>query len=262
MPEAPPVSVAIITLNEADRLAECVESVRFADEIIVIDSGSRDGTVAIARQLGCTVHEHPFESFSRQKQYAVDRCSHEWVLLVDADERVPESTANGIKHHLSETSDEIAAFGFLRRNHLHGRWIRHCGWWPDKVVRLVRRHRGAFSPNTVHERWMAQGHVAQLSLHIDHYSFRDYAEMIEKLQHYSTLAAQEMASRKKKVGCWSPLLHGGWMFFSIYILKLGFLCGFDGLIISLLNAGGSFMKYAKYWELVHHRTPASEERRG
>lgn len=259
MLDAPHISVAIITFNEADRLAECVKSARFANEIVVVDSGSHDGTRETARSLGCTVYEHPFAGFARQKQYAVDRCSHEWVLLLDADERLPASTANDIKRLVSEANDDIAAFSFLRRNHLHGRWIRHCGWWPDKVVRLVRRHRGAFSPNTVHERWIANGRVEQLPLGIDHFSFRNYAEMIEKLQHYSTLAAQEMASRKAKVHCWSPLLHGGWMFFSTYLLKMGFLCGLDGLIISLLNAGGSFMKYAKCWEIIHHGSPAAEE---
>jgi (heptosyl)LPS beta-1,4-glucosyltransferase len=259
MSQAAQISVAIITLNEADRIAECVKSVRFADEIVVVDSGSVDGTQETARALGCKVYAHPFAGFSRQKQYAVDRCSHDWVLILDADERLPAITATQITQSLSGVNEEIAAFSLLRRNYLHGRWIRHCGWWPDKVVRLVRRDRGAFSPHTVHERWITDGRIEQLSLHMDHFSFRSYAEMIEKLQHYSTLAAQEMASLKVNVHFWSPLLHGAWMFFTVYVLKLGFLCGFDGLIISLLNAGGSFMKYAKCWEMIHHGMPALEK---
>ncbi len=251
-----PLSVAIITMNEADRLTACVASVHFADDIVVVDSGSSDGTRDIARSLGCAVFEHPFSGFARQKQYAVDQCRHDWVLLLDADERLPPPAAEGIRRELADARADVAAFSFLRRNYLHGRWIRHCGWWPDSVVRLVRRQRGAFSETTVHERWIADGPVAPLPYYIDHYSFRDYAEMMAKLQHYSSLAAREMMARKEKVNCWSPLLHGGWTFFSVYFLKLGFLCGLDGLIISLLNAGGSFMKYAKYWEMIHYSTVA------
>jgi (heptosyl)LPS beta-1,4-glucosyltransferase len=261
MHDAPPVSVAIITFNEADRLAECVKSAFFADEIVVVDSGSSDGTREIARALGCKVYEHPFCGFASQKQYAVDRCCHDWVLILDADERLPAPTANEIKYRISAASEDVAAFGFLRRNYLHRRWIRHCGWWPDKVVRLVRRSRGAFNLKTVHERWLARGRVEQLPLYFDHYSFRNYAEMIEKLQLYSTLAAQEMASGKVKIYPWSPLFHGGWTFFYTYVLKLGFLCGFDGAIIALLNAGGSFMKYAKCWEIIHHEATAAKEDR-
>ena len=258
MSDSAQMSIAIITLNEAERIAECVESVRFADEIVVVDSGSVDGTPKIARALGCKVYEHPFAGFSHQKQYAVDRCNHDWVLILDADERLPAKTTTAIQDRISAAGEHVAAFGLLRKNYLHGRWIRHCGWWPDKVVRLVRRDRGAFSPNTVHERWVTDGHIEQLSLHIDHFSFRSYAEMIEKLQHYSTLAAQEMASRETNIHWWSPILHGAWMFFSVYLLKLGFICGFDGLMISLLNAGGSFMKYAKCREIISQHGPALE----
>jgi len=253
MKETPAVSVAIITLNEADRLAACIESVAFADDIVVVDSGSRDGTPDIAATLGCRVYHRGFDGFAAQKQFAVDCCRHDWVLILDADERLPVSSAEQIKPRLASAGQDIVAFGVLRRNYLHGRWIRRCGWWPDRVVRLVRRQRGAFSDSKVHERWIADGRVVQLSLCIDHYSFRDYAEMLEKLQRYSTLGAEEMAIGGKTVAPWSPLLHGGWTFFSNYFLKLGFLSGFDGLIISLLNAGGSLMKYAKCREIVCHR---------
>ncbi|WP_319408671.1 glycosyltransferase family 2 protein [uncultured Desulfosarcina sp.] len=261
MPNNPELSVAIITFNEADRLPVCVESVRFADEIVVVDSGSRDGTRDIARSLGCSVCEHPFAGFARQKQFAVDQCRHDWVLILDADERLPKSTADDIKRQLTHAGDDVAAFRLQRRNYLHGRWIRHCGWWPDTVVRLVRPHKGAFSDSRVHERWIAEGPIVELAGCIDHYSFRDYADMIEKLQHYSSLAAQEMMGRKTRVNCCSPLLHGGWTFFSVYVLKLGFIYGLDGLIISLLNAGGSFMKYAKYWEMTHYPTVTDTVRR-
>ena len=126
MLDAPHISVAIITFNEADRLAECVKSARFANEIVVVDSGSHDGTRETARSLGCKVYEHPFAGFARQKQYAVDRCSHEWVLLLDADERLTALTANDIKRRLSEASDEIAPFSFLLLACLRRLWHNWC----------------------------------------------------------------------------------------------------------------------------------------
>lgn len=244
------ISVAIITLNESDRLLRCLKSVEFANEIIVVDSGSQDNTLQIAEQWGCAVYTHPFSSFSRQKQFAVDQCSNRWVLLLDADERIPGATADAI-HRITTTAPEnVAAFGFRRKNYFHRRWIRHAGWWPDRVIRLFRRDLGSFSTNSVHERWVTEGKIKQLNNDIEHFSYRNYTEMIEKSQHYSTLAARDLASRSPKISALTPVTHGAWMFVKTYFLELGVLCGFDGLIISLLNAGGSFMKYAKCREMM------------
>jgi len=251
------LSVAVITCNEADRIADCLQSVGFADERVVVDSGSTDDTVAIARQFGARIIHQPFLGFGPQKQFAVDHCRHDWILLLDADERVEEKSAEAIRQAVRFAPDGVAAFEIQRRNFLHGRWIRHCGWWPDPLLRMVDRRQGRFSDDMVHEQWLTDGKVFPLSSVIEHHSFRNYADMIDKLQRYSTLGAAQMVARGHATYPWSPLLHGWWTFVQVYVLKLGVLDGFDGFMIALLNAGGSFMKYAKCLETLRHRSKPS-----
>lgn len=247
------ISVSIVAQDEADRLADCLQSVSFADEVLLVDSGSRDDTVSIAESFGCRVISQPWLGYARQKQYAVDHCRNDWVLIIDADERVPVETAGALAEVSNFTEKEYAGYSFLRKNFLHGRWIRHCGWWPNRVVRLVDRRLGRFSNDSVHERWLSDGTVKALDFHIEHHSFRNYADMIHKMQTYSTLAAQDMLRSGEHAWWWSPLSHGLWMFIRTYFLELGVLEGFDGFMISLLNAEGSFMKYAKLREAMIYR---------
>lgn len=244
------LSVAIVARDEQDRLPDCLKSVRFADEVVLVDSGSRDDTLEIAGAFGCRVIRQSWQGFARQKQFAVDRCRNDWVLILDADERVPEATAQTLEEIFGESipAGNVAGFALLRRNFFHGRWFRRCGWWPDRVLRLVDRRRGKFSENHVHERWMADGPVRDLDAVLDHRSFRNYADLIEKMQRYSTLAAREMHENGRDVGWWSPISHGGWTFLRDYLLKAGIVAGFDGFMIALLHAAGSFMKYAKLRE--------------
>jgi len=244
-----PLSVAIITLNEADRIKACLETVSFADEILVVDSGSRDDTVKIAESFGCRILFQEWLGYSRQKQYAVDQCRNDMVLILDADERLPKETAEGIQKIITMPEPEFFSYRFSRKNIFHDRWIRHCGWWPDRVVRLVNRRQGRFSDHLVHEGWISNGAVKNLEIFIEHYSFRHYADMIKKMQDYSTLAAQEMIQKGRHANVWTPFSHGLWMFIRTYFFERGLLEGFDGLMISLLNAGGSLMKYAKLREL-------------
>jgi len=241
-------SVAIVTQDEEDRLPDCLKSVSFADEVVVVDSGSRDNTVGIARSFGCRVLTETWRGYAKQKQFAVDNCSNDWVLILDSDERIPWETAREIKELLSPSEHDFAAYSFLRKNFFHNRWIRHCGWWPDRIVRLVDRRRGRFSDHLVHESWISEGSIKKLGVTIEHRSFRNYSDLIHKLETYSTLAAQEMLKGGKRAGALSPLSHGIWMFLRTYLLELGVLEGFDGFIISALNGGGSFMKYAKLRE--------------
>ncbi len=247
-----PLSIAIIACNEEERLPACLESAGFADDVVVVDGGSRDRTVEIARAFGCRVYEQPWRGFARQKQFAVDRCRHDWVLILDADERVPPETAARIGQLALADSCPNAAFSLTRRNFFHGRWIRRCGWWPDRVTRLVDRRRGRFSTRLVHEQWLADGPVEPLDVSLEHRSFNGYADLLVKLQRYSTLSSREMLSVGAVARWWSAPAHGLWMFITTYVLQLGLLEGFDGFVISLANAGGSFMKYAKLYELQRY----------
>jgi (heptosyl)LPS beta-1,4-glucosyltransferase len=243
------VSVAIVAKDEADRIAACIDSLRFADEVVVVvDDRSTDNTLEIAQSRGCRTISKAWMGYANQKQFAVDACQHDWVLIMDADERVPGQTAESITRLLS-TSDALApAYGFLRKNIFHGRWFKRCGWWPDRVVRLVNRKKGRFSKNIVHEQWLPDEPPIRLDGIIEHYSFRSYADLIQKMQVYSSLAATQMEKEGRHSTWWSPISHGAWTFIRSYLFELGMLEGFDGFVISMTNAGGSFMKYAKLRE--------------
>lgn len=245
-----PVSVAIIARDEEERLPDCLRSVAFADDVVVVDSGSKDRTVEIAESAGARVFVEPWQGFSAQKQLAVDRCTNEWVLILDADERVPGETAAVVRKVLASETVFAGAYSFRRRNFFRERWIRYAGWWPDRIVRLVDRRKGAFDGRAVHERWITRGQEIALDAVIDHYSFRDYAEMMDKMERYSSLAARYLFEEGKTVGPIAPALHGLWMFLRTYLLERGALDGFDGLMIAVMNAGGSFLKYAKLRDLA------------
>ncbi len=244
-----PLSVAIITKNEEERLPDCLKSVTFADEVLVVDSGSTDGTVAVAKSLGAKVLIEAWRGYSGQKQFAVDQCLHDWVLILDADERIPQETAQSIKGELATNHTTISAYSFRRKNYLHGRWIKHCGWWPDRIVRLVNRRAGGFDGRPVHEKWVTQGNVKELDAAIEHISFRNYSELLAKMENYSNLASKELFDKKANVNALTAIFHGLWMFLRTYLLELGVLDGFDGFLISTTNAGGSFLKYAKAREM-------------
>ncbi|MFH1241124.1 MAG: glycosyltransferase family 2 protein [Pseudomonadota bacterium] len=248
-----PVSVAIITKDEEERLPGCLKSLSFADEILVVDSGSQDKTVSIAMAFRCRVMTEEWRGYAGQKQFAVDNCSNDWVLILDADERIPVETAVKIGELLDDPEPGFTAYSFLRKNYFHGRWIRHCGWWPERVVRLVNRTKGRFSEHLVHERWISDGAVKELDVPIEHYSFQSYSDLIHKMETYSTLAAREILRKGNRSAWWSPITHGLWMLVRTYIFELGVLDGFDGLVISILNGGGSFMKYAKAREMMVQR---------
>jgi len=244
-----PLSVAIITRDEEQRLPDCLKSVAFADQVLVVDSGSRDRTVELARSSGATVMVEEWRGFSGQKQFAVDQCHHEWVLILDADERIPEETAMAIKQEMTNNDPMISAYSFRRKNYFHGKWIKYCGWWPDRIVRLVKRGKGGFDGRHVHESWMVEGKVKDLDAHIEHISFMSYSDLTAKMENYSNLAALEMFEKNFSAGPFTPIFHGLWMFMRTYIIELGFLHGFDGFMISVMNGGGSFMKYAKLREM-------------
>jgi glycosyltransferase involved in cell wall biosynthesis len=257
------LSVAVITQNEADRLPRCLESGSFARDIVVVDSGSTDRTVEVARNYGARVFEEAWRGFSGQKQRAVELCRTDWVLILDADECLPEETARALRKGTEASLLGGAAAGrFHRKNFFHGRWIRHCGWWPDPVVRLVDRRRGRFSDHRVHERWVPRGPVRDLNLTIEHRSFRNYSGLIDKMERYSTLAAREMVESGRRASGWSAVSHGSWMFFRTFALESGWREGFDGFMISVLNAMGSFLKYAKCREALRAKRGESNSDHG
>lgn len=241
-----PLSAAIITKDEESNILDCLKSVSFAGDIVVIDSGSTDRTVEIAKEFGCRVFVEDWKGYGPQKNSAVDKCRHEFVVLLDADERVPAETQEVIKKVLERP--EAAAYRFRMKHFLHGNWIRHAGYWPDWHIRLVNKTEGSFL-GAIHEKWVTRGRVRDLDAHIEHRGFSNYADMLTTLDEYSTVMAGELFAAGRRATPLTPLYHGLAAFFKIYLLQKGFLEGLDGLVIALTKAGGSFFKYAKLLEL-------------
>lgn len=244
------ISVAIITKNEEKRLPDCLKSVSFADDIVVVDSGSSDRTVEIAKEFGCRVFEEEWKGFGKQKNSAVHKCLHKWVIILDADERVSPDVKDLIFNTLQKPG--ASAFSFKMKHFINKRWIKYGGNWPDWHVRLVDKDKGEFL-GEIHEGWKTNGNIAKIDACIEHYGFFDYADMLKTMNKYSTISAQELFRSGKRVNIFTPIVHGIAMFFKIYILKKGFLEGLDGLVLAFLKAGGSFFKYAKLLELQREK---------
>jgi glycosyltransferase involved in cell wall biosynthesis len=248
MKEKIPLSVAIIVKNEAQNLPACLESVGFAEQIVIVDSGSTDGTAEIAGNCGCQVFNEPWRGFGAQKQFAIDRCTHPWVLLLDADERVPAVAASAIKNIVDSDSGETAGYSFPRKNFFQGRWISHL-WGNDRVVRLFRKDRGQMTDARVHEAVEVKGPVKALDVPLEHYTESSLSKLLLKLNHYTTLGAQEAFEEGKRASVWTAAVVAFLAFLQSYFLKRGFLDGAQGLTLSVAESVNKFFKYAKLSEL-------------
>ena len=244
-----PLSIAMITRNEAMNLPGCLGSVSFADQVVIVDSGSTDDTVGVASRFGCDVYVESWHGFGPQKQLAVDRCRNAWVMVLDADERIPAETADAIREIVSDASNRMAGYSFPRKNYFQGRWIRHLGWWPDRIVRLFRKDMGRMSDARVHEGVVVAGPVGALDVPIEHYTESRLSEVLLKINHYSSLAAQEAFDQGKRASAWSAYIRAVLAFFQNYFLRFGFLDGPQGLTLSVTDSINKFFKYAKLSEL-------------
>lgn len=247
------LSVAIITKNEAHNLAACLASVDFADEIMVLDSASTDGTRQIATSFGARVEiSNQWSGFGKEKNKVIDLCSHDWILSLDADERIPPELRDEICGLLSG-QPEHDAYAIPRLSWFCGRFIHYSGWRPDYVVRLFKRGTACFSNDLVHERLITQGTVGFLKNSITHISFRDFESVINKMDSYSTASALQMSQAGLRGGPIKGLLHGIWAFMRSYLFRLGFLDGRHGLALAISNAQGTYYRYLKLWFVNHQQ---------
>lgn len=248
-----PLSVVLIAKNEAERLDACLDSVQWADEIVVVDSGSSDATREIALRYTDKVFDIPWRGFGPQKQAAVDLASNDWILNIDCDERVTPDLAAEIRAILA--SDSImGAYSVPRRTFLGTREIRRCGWYPDRTIRLFDRRGARFSDSLVHERVVTDGPVAHCRGHLLHYSFSGIGPLLTKLNHYSDLSARQMFEQGRRCTLFDLTVRPLFAFFKTYLLRLGVLDGIEGLEISTTTALLTFVKYVKLREL-HGREP-------
>lgn len=238
------LTVCIITRNEAANIVSCLRSVSFADEIVVLDSGSTDDTVALAQAEGARVEVSPdWPGFGTQKNRALEMAQGEWILSLDADERVTPELAAEIQSALREPRHD--AYEMPRLSSFCGRFMRHSGWWPDRVLRLFRRGTARFTDAAVHERVIPTGSVGTFSAHLLHYTYPTLESALVKMNRYSSDAARAMHARGRRASLASALGHGFWTFVRIYVLRRGFLDGRHGFVLASVAAMGSFSRYAK-----------------
>ena len=244
MDARPRLSVAIITRNEARNIGGCLRSVAFADEIVVVDQASGDGTREIAQAAAARViATDRWPGFGAQKNLAIDACRGEWILSLDADERVSDALRAEIESTLAAPGFDV--YDMPRRSTYCGRFMRHGGWWPDRCARLFRRGSARFSDSRVHERLLADGAVGRLTEPLIHYSFRSMDDVLEKMNRYSSASATMLAARAATPGLATAVTHGLAAFLRTYVLKLGFLDGRYGFLLAVSNAEGSYYRYVK-----------------
>lgn len=245
------LSVIIITKNEASHIGRCLESVIWADEIIILDSGSTDDTVAICRQYTDHVYETDWPGFGIQKQRAFDKTQGDWVLSIDADEMISAELRQEIEQAIKLESND--GWEIPRLSSYCGKDIRHGGWWPDYVLRLFRRRAGYFTDAVVHERIIVQGKIGRLVAPLRHEAFVDLDEVLQKVNRYSSLGAQMLYQKGVRSSLGMAIVKALWAFIRTYWVKAAFLDGQQGLMLAISNAEGTYYKYVKLLELQNRR---------
>lgn len=247
----PTLSVILITKNEAELVGQCLASVQWADEIVVVDSGSTDATVEICRRYTDQVFVTDWPGFGPQKNRALDMATGDWVLSIDADEEVTPALAQEIREVLQNA--EARGYTLPRLSSYCGRFMHHSGWWPDPVLRLFKRDAGRFTDVRVHERVEVQGHVGALKSTLLHHSYRSLDQVLNKVNHYSHEGALALQAKGRKAGLSTAIGHGLWSFIRTYIFKRGFLDGREGFILAVSNAEGTYYRYLKLMYLNDKR---------
>src|SRR5574337_200995 len=247
------VSAIIITFNEERNLGPCLDSLRWVDEIIVVDAGSDDGTVDVARAAGALVWSRDWTGFGAQKNFAFDQARGEWLLVVDADERVSAALADEIFALQQAGRPPVhTAYDVPRQNYFFGRWLRWGGAYPDRQIRLIRRGKGRYNDLPLHEHLLVDGTVGHLSGHLIHEACRTVADRLAKLDRYSDSVAIDTLKKCTRVGWRDLAFRPGIAFVKLYILKQGFRDGLHGLVYAWLASLYTFARYVKAWELSRH----------
>ncbi len=245
--ERPKLSVILTTFNEEDNVADCIRSVLWADEILLVDSFSQDRTLELAREFPVRILQREYFGSAAQKNWAIDRVSHDWVLIVDADERVPEALAREILELLVD-GPRAHGYAIRRENVVLGKVIRYSGWSTDRVVRLFRRDKGRYPNRRVHADLEIEGSVPVLKHALLHFTFRSFDQYFPKFLNYAEWGAAQAFRDGRRAGFAELMARPAWRFFRTYFLQGGIFDGVHGFVICLLQAFGVFLKYARLWE--------------
>lgn len=243
MTPTPSISAIIIALNEESELKECLTTLAFCDEIILVDGGSNDRTREIAEESGCKVITNAvWRGFGKQKQLALDHATSEWVLSVDSDERVTDELRHEILHTLKGSTCD--GFYINRKTFFLGKWLKHGGWFPDRVLRLARRSKATFTDDIVHERLLVNGSTDYLRHPMLHFSYRTTRQLLSKQCRYALDSAGKKAGQNISGGVGKGILHAFGTFVVLYLFRLGFLDGRHGLVAAIAKSQEAFWKYA------------------
>lgn len=255
----PKIAAVVITKDEERNIAACLESLRWTDELVVVDAQSQDRTVEIARRYTNKVFVRPWPGFGPQKNFGMDQTKADWMLVVDADERVTGALQQEILQTvLAGPPADLVGFEIPRRNFFYGRWIQGGGIYPDYQLRLFRRSAGHYDDVLLHERLQLRGRIARLTHPMDHYSMPGIREHVQKMARYTGLGAQEKLKVRSRVTLWKLAGHHLGTIFKTYILRGGFRDGVHGIIVALFAGMHTFVKYAKAWEMLHMRGERQE----
>jgi glycosyltransferase involved in cell wall biosynthesis len=249
------ISCVIITYNESRNIRRCLESVSWADEIVVVDSHSLDDTREIASAFTDKIHQLKWSGFGPAKEYARDKATGDWILSVDADEVVPDKLKEEMQR-VTESQESLDGYFMPRRSNFLGRWIRHGGWYPDLVLRLFKKEKGSFTDRVVHEEVRVTGSTGRLSSDLLHYTDPDFDHYLNKLNRYTSLDAMRLFRAGRRASLLDILLRPILTFVKMYFLKLGFLDGLPGLILAVSS---SFYVFSKYVKLRHLRETTAGE---
>lgn len=251
----PKLTVIIPCRNEEQMIRDCLESVKWADEIFVVDSGSTDRTLDIAREYTSRIVVHEYINSAAQKNWAIPQAAHEWIMVIDCDERATVELQTEIQALLAM---EPACDGYeiYRKNTFFGKAVMHCGWERDKVLRLFRRDLGRYQDKHVHAEVIIKGTVGVLRGKLEHHSYRSFDQYLEKFGRYTTWSALDLKRQGKRATFWRIFSRPVFRFFKMYIMRQGFRDGIAGLVLCWLAAFSVFMKYAKLW--VMQRVDAGE----
>ncbi len=241
------ISVVVIALNEADRIGHLLRSAAFADEVVVVDSGSTDGTVQLCESAGARVIHRAWEGYAAQKQFAMQQAKGQWILNLDADEFLSAELALEIQKAIRQAPPSVAAFSMPRISFYLGRWIRHGGWYPDRKVRLIRSGAGLWTGDGLHEKLVTQGTIQTLQHPIRHLVYRNIFDHVATANRFSDVYAQHRPSAGA-LFLLAGVPHAIGKFLECYLWKLGLLDGLPGLVIAMVSSGYVFLKHAKAWE--------------
>ena len=249
--QRPPLSVTIITLNEQSNLARALQSVRWTDEVVVIDSGSTDRTIEIAKAFGARVIQNPWPGYGQQKNFAQAQATHDWILNLDADEEVPAELALEIQQRLNDVGEgrsKAVGFSFPRKTYYLGQWIRYGGWYPNVLVRIGNRKACRWSEPNVHEELMADGEIHRLKNALNHFAFPSIQEQVLTNLRFSRLGSEDLKRKGQTANLVRLILKPIGKFIETFLIKRGFLDGMAGFIISINAAHSIFLKYAYLFE--------------